>query len=183
MIHPPGSRQPIVNTLVGCSLFPGPGITFRIPNPEAASIPRNGLSNLLFVKRKTLQLSKKAVAGKLGVHVEVVGQWERGEHLPRVKYVPALVDFLGDDRWLPSDTFSDRLYRFRAMRGWSQEKLGTWLGVDGRTVGRWEDGAPLPEKRRRDFDRRMMEASDQERRSRIEKNVTPRAAASNSASE
>jgi transcriptional regulator with XRE-family HTH domain len=164
-------------------LFPGAGITFRIPNPDARGVPRTGLSNLLFVKRKALQLSKKAVAKKLGVHVEVVGQWERSEHLPRVKYVPALIEFLGDDSWLPSDTFADRLYRFRAMRGWSQEKLGAWLGVDGRTVGRWEEGAPLPEARQQDLDRRMMCATSQERRSRIEKNVTPSATASNSANE
>jgi DNA-binding transcriptional regulator YiaG len=113
------------------------------------------LSNLLYVKRRALRLAKQEVASKLGVHEQVVGQWERGDHRPRVKYVPALVSFLRDDSWLPQYTFEDRLYRFRALRGWSQAAFGHWMGVDERTIGRWESGELPPDGRAREIDVQM----------------------------
>ncbi|MHA6287164.1 helix-turn-helix domain-containing protein [Maricaulis sp. CAU 1757] len=122
-------------------------------------MPRTGLSNLLFVRRKASGLSKRDVALELGVSPDVVGQWERGEHLPRVKYVPALVAFLKNDSWLPSSTFSERVRRFRALRGWCRSKLAAWIGVDARTIGRWENGAAPPVERQHIVDRQMLEAS------------------------
>ncbi|TGY88197.1 XRE family transcriptional regulator [Marinicauda algicola] len=80
------------------------------------------------------------MAERIGVHHEMIGQWERAEHEPRCRYMPAIIEFLNDDTWLPALTFSDRLKRFRQSRGWSQKRLGKWLGCSERPIGRWEDG-------------------------------------------
>ncbi|WP_339749027.1 helix-turn-helix transcriptional regulator [uncultured Maricaulis sp.] len=60
--------------------------------------------------------------------------------MSRVKYIPALIDFLPDDSWLPDGSFDARLYRFRAQRRWSLERMAKWLGKNERSVRKWEDG-------------------------------------------
>jgi len=55
----------------------GPGIRFISPNLGAGS-----------VRRKALRLSKREVASRIGVHHEVIGMWERGEHALRVNTFP-----------------------------------------------------------------------------------------------
>tara|TARA_R110002073_G_scaffold69054_6_gene171332 strand:- start:30174 stop:30596 length:423 start_codon:yes stop_codon:yes gene_type:complete len=115
-------------------------MTLTAANPATAQIPTEGLPDLLYRRRKSLGLRKHEVAEVLNVHKDVVGLWERGEHQPRVKYIPALIEFLGDESWLPNGSFEARLYRFRARRGWSQERLARWLGKDERSIRHWEGG-------------------------------------------
>ena len=143
--------------------FPNARMTFVAPNPEAASVPREGLPNLLYTRRKALRLSKQKTARRLGVCQDVIGMWERGEHQPRVMFMPAIIDFLGDDSWLPTASFADRLRRFRALRGWTQERLGRWLGFDERTIGRWEEGVYPSAYRRDEVECRLTDAEGQEK--------------------
>jgi transcriptional regulator with XRE-family HTH domain len=132
-----------------CIFFPNLKTTLIGANPEYIDIAFGEFGERLFRRRRELELNKRDVAARLGVHHEMIGKWERGEHVPRVSCIPALIGFLGDDTWLPFDSFSRRVYRCRALRGWSRERMGTWLGVDARTVGRWEAGlSPRPEARR-----------------------------------
>tara|TARA_R110002073_G_scaffold69054_6_gene171348 strand:- start:49371 stop:49856 length:486 start_codon:yes stop_codon:yes gene_type:complete len=133
-------RRYMQNTFGCCTFFPHARMTLTAPNSVMARIPKEGLPDLLFRRRKSLGLHKHEVAETLKVHREVVGLWERGEHQPRVKYIPALIDFLQDDSWLPGGSFDARLYRFRAQRGWTQEQLARWLGKDERSIRQWEDG-------------------------------------------
>ncbi|MFY0637991.1 helix-turn-helix domain-containing protein [Maricaulis maris] len=70
----------------------------------------------------------------------MVGQWERGAHAPRIQYHPAIIEFLGHDGWLVDRTLADRIYKWRARKGWSQARLGQQIGVSERTIGRWERG-------------------------------------------
>ena len=117
---------------------------FRAANPEYADIPTTGLPQRLFQRRRALELTKREAADQLGVHIEMIGKWERGEHHPRAMHYPAIIAFLDDDSWLPHATLSEQLKRFRLLRGWSQKRLGEWLGYSERTIGRWEDGLAPP---------------------------------------
>ena len=120
--------------------FPVSGKTFIIPHPQVMRLPKNGLPRLLRDTRLERKLSKREVAQKIGVVAEVIGKWERGEHVPRVHYMLAILNFLGDDTWLPDRSFADRLFKFRARHGWSQAKLAGFVGYDERSVARWEAG-------------------------------------------
>ncbi|TGY88218.1 XRE family transcriptional regulator [Marinicauda algicola] len=115
-------------------------MTLELPNPVLEAYAPVGLPRRLFQRRKRLGLSMGEAGDRLGVTRDVIRMWERGEREPRARYIPAIIDFFDDDAWLASDTFADRLKRFRLLRGWSQKRFGTWLGYSERSIGRWEDG-------------------------------------------
>ena len=79
------------------AFFPEARAVFRAPNPEYADIPATGLPQRLFQRRRALELTKREAADRLGVHIEMIGKWERGEHHPRAMHYPAIIAFLGDD--------------------------------------------------------------------------------------
>ena len=137
-----------MNTLGFVPFFPVSGKRFEIPHPDVVALPDTGLPRSLRDTRLKRGLSKRSVALKLGVTSDVIGYWERGNHLPRIHYMPAIISFLGDDTWLPVQTFADRLYKVRALRGWSQAKLAAFVGYDERSVARWESGTMPPRKTR-----------------------------------
>ncbi len=114
--------------------------TFRVSNPVTANLPAVGLPNLLYKRRNSLKLSKGSVAKIIGVDRDVIGHWESGKHQPRVKYLPAIIRFLEDDSWLSGASSADRLKRFRALKGWSRERLARWLGQDVRHIRGMENG-------------------------------------------
>ena len=126
------------------AFFPHARAVFRDHNPEHADIPPKGLPRLLFQRRRALGLTKRETAKRLGVHVEMVGKWERGEHHPRAMHYPAIIAFLGDDSWVTAATSAERIKRFRLLRGWSQKRLGEELGCSPRAVHRWESGQSPP---------------------------------------
>ena len=113
-----------------------------------AALPQCGLPRLLRDARLGKGLTKRETARQLGVCVDVVGQWERGEHAPRIQYYPAIIEFLGNEGWLDDQTLADRVRRYRSRKGWSQARLGQQIGVSERTIGRWERGQtpPAPER-------------------------------------
>ena len=92
----------------------------------------DSLGEQVFRRRRALGLTTLQLARRLGVHHEMIGLWERGEHASRAKHHPALIAFLEDENWLPDSEF----VRFRLRRGWSQERLAEFLEHDARTVGR-----------------------------------------------
>jgi DNA-binding transcriptional regulator YiaG len=150
------------NTFNRCMFFQNLPHTFRVPLPVVGAWQRTGLPNLLYKKRKVLGLSKTATAQQLGVHREMVGHWERGQHEPRVKYGPAIIRFLGDDTWLADGSFADRLHRCRMIMGWTRDALARYLGCDAKSVRDWEGGmAPSPH-RQAEIDARLVRAPERE---------------------
>ncbi len=136
--------------------------TLRGPLPVADTWQMTGLPNLLYQKRNILGLSKAAAAEQLGVHREMVGHWERGQHEPRVKYGPAIIRFLGDDTWLADGSFAERLHRCRMIMGWTRDALARYLGCDAKFVCDWESGmAPSPD-RQIAIDARLVDAAERD---------------------
>ncbi len=121
-----------------CTFFPHARTTFKAPHPDCANLPGKALPRLLFQRRRALRLTKRQVAERLGVHVEMVGKWERGENAPRAMYHPAIRAFIGQSAWDKAHTHLPPLTRYRLKCGWSQAKLAAALGVSERSVGRWE---------------------------------------------
>ena len=81
------------------AFFPHARALFKAPHPDYANLPYKALPQLLFQQRRALRLTKRQVAERLGVHVEMVGKWERGENAPRAKYHPAIRAFIGESAW------------------------------------------------------------------------------------
>ncbi len=133
-----------------CAFFPVSGIRFTIVHPDVAALPDSGLPRLLREARLGMGLTKREAARRLGVCVDVVGQWERGAHVPRIQYHPAIIEFLGHDDWLNGRTLADRMRRCRARMGWTQARLGQLIGASETTIARWEGGqSPSASKRGR----------------------------------
>lgn len=70
--------------------------------------------------------------------------WERNLGEPRLKYVPAIIAFLGYNLLLAAGTMAERLVRHRTSLVFSQEESSKRLGVDGSTLARWERGEREP---------------------------------------
>ena len=147
-----------MKTLGFVPFFPVSGKRFEIPHPDVTALPDTGLPKLLRDDRLKRGLSKRSVALKLGVTSNVITYWERGIHVPRIRYMPTIVSFLGDDTWLPIQTFADRLYKARALRGWSQAKFAAFIGYDERSVARWELGT-LPPRKTKDLIEELIASS------------------------
>jgi transcriptional regulator with XRE-family HTH domain len=66
-----------------------------------------------------------------------------------LRYLPAIIGFLGYCPVDPNDSFGQRLALARHCLGVSQEGIASQLGVDAGTVGRWESGERMPSEEHR----------------------------------
>jgi DNA-3-methyladenine glycosylase I len=113
-----------------------------------AKVSTEDLPRRLYHRRNKLRLTKVELAKIIGVTPAIIRQWEQGEHAPSAKHVPAVVEFLGTDDWIPADTISQYLTRSRFLRGWSQQRMALWLGCGETSLREWEAGRPLSRRMR-----------------------------------
>lgn len=121
---------------------------------ELSATSRGSASSLavaLRAARTRSELSVRQVADTLGVTVESVRGWERGDAVPRKSRWDVLCDLYGldgDELRIASfgvcDLGGRSVARWRRQQGMSQRQLARQLGVSSRTVSRWETGASLP---------------------------------------
>lgn len=105
----------------------------------------NHLGDHLRKRRLDLGLQMKQAAKLLGAHAQSLTNWEEGRTAPAVRYVPAILEFLGyDPRPVPED-LAGRLIHHRVGLGLSQEAFARLLGVDPGTLRRWESGSRRPQ--------------------------------------
>jgi transcriptional regulator with XRE-family HTH domain len=128
----------------------------RPPAPAATRLRATGLRAL----RRRRGWTAAHVAGRLGVPVPTVFNWEAGragmplDLLPRLA---AMAGLEGDDlravlavRAVPAPTRRSPLQHARVRRGWSQADLAHAVGVSRHLVGSWERGhAPRLAQQRR----------------------------------
>ena len=109
----------------------------------------NNLGDHLRKRRLDLGLRQRAVAKALGADATSVANWELGHSKPALRFLPAIIRFLGcDPRPEPRD-LGKRLRWFREGKGRSQEDLARRLGVDPSSVAGWEAGRRKPSPRLR----------------------------------
>ena len=112
----------------------------RAAKPKPLCYPKeiSTLGDHIRSRRLDLELFQSDVAEQIGVDATTICTWESNASLPAIRYVPAILSFLGYDPFPPARTFADRLTSARKVLGLSQRKLALSLGVDPGTLQNWE---------------------------------------------
>ena len=115
---------------------------FRAAKPKPAHYPKqiNSLGDHIRARRLDLKLFQGQVADQIGVHEMTITGWEVNAIVPEVRYIPAIIQFLGYNPLPPTGSFSERLTTVRRVLGLSQRRMAEKLGVDPATVQGWEAG-------------------------------------------
>ncbi len=114
------------------------------PNPQGyPALPRS-LGEHIKRRRLELSLFQRDVGRQVGCDESSVLNWEKGRNEPELKFIPAILAFLGYDPRPPSQSVGQCLVRYRESRGWSQKRLARELDVDPTTLSRWELGKKAP---------------------------------------
>jgi transcriptional regulator with XRE-family HTH domain len=85
-------------------------------------------------------LRQKDVARELGVNFKTYENWEQGKYEPEIRFLPAVIRFLGYDPSPAPVSLPDRIRAARRRQGISQRELARRLGLDPVTVWAWEAG-------------------------------------------
>jgi len=73
-----------------------------------------------------------------------VTNWELNRTEPEIRFLPAIVRFLGYTPWPAGRFFGERLLAFRRERGLSQAECAQLLGIDPGTLSAWERNLRVP---------------------------------------
>ena len=121
-------------------------IGLRCEKPKWLDYPTDPrtLGGYLKKRRMDLGLFQKDVAQRIGCCVASIWLWENGTTEPELKWLPAILAWLGYDPRPEGRTIGEKLVRFRTGRGWSQQRLAAELSVDPSTLSRWELGKKSP---------------------------------------
>jgi transcriptional regulator with XRE-family HTH domain len=116
----------------------GTGKVVRIPvKPET-------IGDHIRLRRLGSKLIQKEVAEEIGVELTSVHNWESNRSVPEVRYMPAIIRFLGYNPLPDATGWGQRLIRQRTILGLSQKESARQLGVDPCTLARWERGEREP---------------------------------------
>jgi len=93
------------------------------------------------LRRKMLQ---REVAEQIGVEKTSVFNWEGNRTIPELRYLPAIISFLGYNPLPAAEGWGERLVRRRTTLGLTQKEVARQLNVDQGTLARWERGEREP---------------------------------------
>jgi transcriptional regulator with XRE-family HTH domain len=96
-------------------------------------------------RRLGLKLLQKDVAEQIGVDKTSVFNWEGNRSSPEIRYMPAIMNFLGYDPLPQANTLAEQLVRQRTSLRLSQKESAGRIGVDPATLARWEQGKREPQ--------------------------------------
>ena len=95
-------------------------------------------------RRLILGITQEEAGKRIGTTKFTVINWESGLRRPVIKYIPALIRFLGYDPEPPvCTTLSEQLAAKRRSLGWSQKVASRKLGIDPCTWSSWENGGTI----------------------------------------
>lgn len=98
----------------------------------------------LRLRRLKLKLQAKQLAKRLGVNPQVISNWESNNNQPELRYMPAIIEFLGFNPLPPPTNWAERLVLGRKALGLTQKAFARKLDVDPSTLARWERGEREP---------------------------------------
>jgi transcriptional regulator with XRE-family HTH domain len=118
----------------------------RAPKPQSEHYPKeiNSLGDHIRTRRLNLKLLQKQVAEQIGVNAATITNWERNASTPVIRYMPAIVRFLGYDPLPPASSLRERLAAARRELGLTQREMAERLGVAPCTLRDWENGRHQP---------------------------------------
>lgn len=97
----------------------------------------------------------KEVAERLGVSSETLASWEKGLKVPRARYLPEIIEFLGYVPYKQPRIFGDWIHMVRRTLGMTQKEFARYISVDNSTVFAWEMGRRKPTKGSREKLRKL----------------------------
>jgi transcriptional regulator with XRE-family HTH domain len=131
-------------------------VTYRFSQPDQAlplMLPQSYSGSVIripteprtvgdHIRRRRLEskMFQKSVAEQFGVTASSIVSWEANLVEPKIRYMPAIIDFLGYDPLPEANSLGEQLARHRTVRGLSQKEAASELGVDPGTLARWERG-------------------------------------------
>jgi site-specific DNA recombinase len=95
-------------------------------------------------KRLAAKLLQKDVAERIGVDKGLINNWECNHSSPHIRFIPAVIRFLGYNPLPVAKNWAERLVRHRTTLGFSQNEAARRIGVDPSTLARWERGEREP---------------------------------------
>ena len=121
-------------------------ISLKSLKPKSSEYPKElkTLGDHLRKRRLDLKLLQKEVGQRIGGSVSDVWNWENNRVSPAVKFIPAIIAFLGFNPLPQPAGLAEHLVWFRQSKGWTQKAFAKVLGVDQTTVARWERGERAP---------------------------------------
>jgi transcriptional regulator with XRE-family HTH domain len=108
---------------------------------QAIAVPQ---ADHIRTRRLDLKLLQRQVANQIGVHEMTITGWESNATVPEVRYMPAIIQFLGYNPLPAASSLPERLATARRALGLSQRKMAAKLGVDPATLMGWEAGRHQP---------------------------------------
>ena len=91
-----------------------------------------------------LSITQEEAAEQLGVNAWTVHNWETGQTKPGIRFIQALVAFLGyDPEPIDEETLAGRLVAKRRLLGLSRREAARSLQIDPGTWAGWELGARI----------------------------------------
>jgi transcriptional regulator with XRE-family HTH domain len=132
----------------------------RAPKPKPSCYPKeiNTLGDHIRARRLDLKLLQKEVAEQIGVHELTITNWEGNATVPEVRYMPAIIQFLGYNPLPEASSLPRRLSTARMALGLSQRKMAAKLGVDPATLMGWEAGRHQPTGKSSDLIGRVLQS-------------------------
>jgi transcriptional regulator with XRE-family HTH domain len=125
----------------GCVVLPqsySAGRVIRIP------VAPQTVGDHIRKRRLALKMLQKDVAEQLGVDKTSVFNWEANTSAPEIRYMPAIIRFLGYNPLPEGDGWGERLVRHRTSLGMTQKEAASRLAVDQGTLAKWEQGKREP---------------------------------------
>ena len=121
----------------------------RAERPKPANYPKkiNSLGDHIRARRLDLKLLQEQVAEQIGVHEMTITGWEGNATVPEVRYMPAIIQFLGYNPLPAASSLPERIATARRALGLSQRKMAKKLGVDPATLLGWRAGRHYPNER------------------------------------
>ena len=87
---------------------------------------------------------QKELGELIGLTENSVNNWEANTSTPEVRYMPAIIEFLGYNPLAPANTVAEKLVRQRTTQGLTQKQAAELLAIDQGTLARWERGEREP---------------------------------------
>ena len=115
----------------------------RLPH-DAIPVKPETVGDHLRLRRLNLKLFQRQVAERLGVDTTSIRTWEASAAQPGLRYMPAIIEFLGYNPLPPAKTWAERLVRHRKSLGLTREESARRIGVDPSTLAKWERGEREP---------------------------------------
>ena len=114
------------------------------PQPKGYPVNPQTIGEHLKKKRMDLNLLQREMARQIGVDLTTYRNWEWHRTSPRVRYMPAVIKFLGYAPYAPPASFGLWVKAVRSAIGLSQRGFAKMLELDPSTLGSWETGKRRP---------------------------------------